>query len=707
MKVNQKRKPVPYRKPERQKIVPIRPTEKRPWYEECRIPDDIITEAQVVSVIDARARKVYAIPAPPDVKLDGDLFPYLDPEGVPQCFRVRRDKGEETRIVKGKKVKYGKYIGNAARTHQRILYIHPRGHERLKRKDTKILIVEAEKSVLSIEAWLERMGREDIVPVATGGCWGWKDGKNGVLPDLDKLNGRDVINLPDVNVHTNKDVKEAELQAIAEYRSRKCRAWTARIPQEQGFEGVNGPDDLLKIEAGDVLLTEILNNAKSTEVAPYSEHALAERFKSENIDNACYVPDLGWHIWDGKRWKYDDRQEVEKLCQQLCNTAAGERSILSEQNKLRSRKNREAVMREAQTHMAIGADAFDKDIWLLNTPDGTVDLRTGVMRDAKREDYCSKVTGVTPSVTMVPKRFHRFLREITKNDKDVQRYLQLAAGYWLTGSVELQELYFLFGTGSNGKGKYIEAIQGVLGEYSTTVPVEVLMVTKHSEHPAAIAKLRGARLAATTEVEGGSRWAEAQIKRMTGGDTLTARFMRQNWFDFMPQFKLVILGNDRPKLSNVGDAIRRRFRMIPFLAKFMDAKRDDKLGEKLKAEYPGILQWAIDGCTAWQRDGITPPKAVNDESDDYLESQDVLGAWIDECTEKNKASECRSDELYKSYSFWCLTHKEFAYRQQDFAQKLKERGFEIVKSHGIKTAKGLRLVPKKFEEGYRGEDGGR
>lgn len=662
--------------------LPPKPKEQppAPWYEKHRITKQIIDEAEVRRVSDAEARKDYGIKGRADWNLAGDVFPHFDADGNIKyvrlrCFDPNEDAGQ------------GKYIGNAAEDADRIPYIHPRGWERLKKQEAVPVIVEAEKSVLAIEAWLERAGQDDLVPMAVGGCTGWKSKEHGILPGMRLCEGRKVIVALDSNAATNKTVFAARLKLTAFLQSIGCVVDLATVPSINGK--VNGPDDLLGLNDGDERMGQIIDEASSAEIGPYSDHALAEKFAMMYADSARYVAGLGWHRWDGTRWKLDKENAIEMLAQDICRTAAQDQLKPAEQNKLRSRRTREAVMREAQPHLTIGVEELDQDTMLLNTPGGVVDLRTGKVRPAERGDNITKIAGAAPS-DRPPERWLKFLAEVTMGDKTLEAYLQRISGYCLTGSVDEQELYFLFGTGSNGKGKFVEALQGVLGEYSTTIPVEMLMASHNEQHPTSMAMLRGARLAVATEVEDGSRWAEAKIKTMTGGDRLSARFMRQDFFEFMPQFKLGILGNHRPKLRNVGDAIQRRFRMIPFKASFMGAKRDNKLGEKLRAEYGGILQWAVEGCLKWQSEGLRPPPVVCYATEDYFETQDTLGAWLEEKTVSDKKTETRSNELYADYKHWCDSRGEYVPPQRDFAMRLKDRGFRSRKSHGVMVFLGLR-----------------
>jgi putative DNA primase/helicase len=187
-------------------------------------------------------------------------------------------------------------------------------------------------------------------------------------------------------------------------------------------------------------------------------------------------------------------------------------------------------------------------------------------------------------------------------------YLQRAVGYALTGLTQEHALFFAYGTGANGKSVLLSTAAGLLGDYHKTAPIETFTASNSDRHPTDLASLRGARLVTATETEEGRRWAEARIKQLTGGDTISARFMRQDFFEFAPSFKLFIAGNHKPSLRSVDEAIRRRFHLVPFAVTIPSEERDSDLAEKLKDEWPGILAWLIEGCLEWQTEGLRRPK---------------------------------------------------------------------------------------------------
>ena len=203
-------------------------------------------------------------------------------------------------------------------------------------------------------------------------------------------------------------------------------------------------------------------------------------------------------------------------------------------------------------------------------------------------------------------------------------------GYCLTGVTSEHALFFLYGTGANGKSVFVSTLAAILGDYATIAAMDMFMATTGDRHPTDMAGLRGARMVSSIETEQGRRWAESKLKALTGGDRITARFMRQDFFEFTPQFKLLVAGNHKPAIRNVDEAMRRRLHMIPFTVTIPPAKRDQRLQDRLLAERDGILAWAVQGCLEWQRVGLRPPAAVKAATDEYFEAEDALGRWMAE-----------------------------------------------------------------------------
>jgi putative DNA primase/helicase len=279
----------------------------------------------------------------------------------------------------------------------------------------------------------------------------------------------------------------------------------------------------------------------------------------------------------------------------------------------------------------------------------TVDLLTGVNRAPRREDYCTKITAVAPAGDGTPcPMWTEFLDRVTDRKAELVGFLKRFLGYCLTGQINEQLLVFLYGTGANGKSVFVSTVTGILNDYAIVAPMEMFIATQVDRHPTEIAKLMGARLVVAQETQKGRRWDEAKIKNLTGGDRLTARYMRGDFFDFNPTHKLLISGNHKPTLRSVGEAIRRRFLLVPFTVRIPEAERDPLLAEKLRAEWPAIFRWMIDGCMEWRRSGLKVPDIVRQATDEYLADQDTIGQW--------------EDELARSPRSLCLHHHAGAVR---------------------------------------------
>jgi putative DNA primase/helicase len=429
---------------------------------------------------------------------------------------------------------------------------------------------------------------------------------------------------------------------------------------------------------------------------PFSEDALAIRFTDQYGDELRYVAMLGkWFRWDGQRWQQDDKLMVFSLARKICRAASAESS--DRQSVLASGKTIAAVERLARCDQSIAAtiDQWDADPWLLNTPAGIVDLKTGEISRHDPDRYMTKVTAVGPDSGCSIGLWRSVLETVTGNDKALQDYLQRLFGYSLTGSTQEHSLHFCYGRGANGKSTVMNAVTGCAGDYHKAAPVETFTASSIDRHPTELAGLMGARLVTATETEEGRRWAESRIKALTGGDPVSARFMRQDFFEYVPQFTLIISGNHKPSLRTVDEAIRRRFHLIPFTVTIPLEDRDPELGEKLKAEWPGILQWMIDGCVAWQEQGLAAPEAVTNATKEYLEAEDALAAWIDECCDRDPNAWEQSSSLFKSWRVWAERSGEQFGNTKQFRDRLEARGIEHKRQpkSGLKGYQGLRLNP--------------
>jgi putative DNA primase/helicase len=397
--------------------------------------------------------------------------------------------------------------------------------------------------------------------------------------------------------------------------------------------------------------------------------------------------------WDGMRWVDDDTLHVFDLARGVCRAASAECNDTERATavKVASKATSAAVERlaAADRKHAAKVEQWDADAWLLNTPRGTVDLRTGDIRQHRRGDYITKITSAGPGGDCP--LWLRFLDRITGGNSDLVSFLQRMIGYALTGCTREHALFFLYGTGANGKSVFVSTVSGLLADYARASPASSFTATANEQHPTDVAGLRGARFVNATETEDGARWAESKIKSLTGGDKIAARFMRCDFFEFTPEFKLVIAGNHKPGLRSVDEAIRRRLLLIPFTITIPYAERDLSLGEKLRAEYPGILAWAIHGCLAWQRDGLDPPAVVRDATAAYLDSEDAIGRWVDDRCITGPQHWTPVAKLFADWHKFCKHSGEYEGSQKRFTQQLEDRGLQRQRTNRAKGFIGIAL----------------
>jgi putative DNA primase/helicase len=435
-------------------------------------------------------------------------------------------------------------------------------------------------------------------------------------------------------------------------------------------------------------------DAKRTEdsrLPAFSDEALALRFAELHANDLRFVAAWGrWLSWDGMRWQFDDTLAAYDLVRKICRAAAAECNKGKIAALLASAKTVAAVERLARSDRRLAAtvDQWDTDSWSLNTPDGIVDLPTGKRRPHRAASYMTKITAVAPDAARPTPAWIVFLDRITGGDAELVAFLRRMAGYSLTGVTSEHALFFIYGTGANGKSTFVNAVTAVAGDYHRTAPIETFTASAVERHPTDLAGLRGARLVTSVETEEGRRWAESKIKALTGGDKIAARFMRQDFFEFTPAFKLVIAGNHKPGLRSVDEAIRRRFHLVPFTVTIPEPERDKNLGDRLRDEWPGILAWMIAGCIDWQERGLDAPPAVTAATAAYLEAEDAIAAWIDDNGTRDPNAWETTKTLFASWKAWADGAGEYAGTLKRFIQNLEARG----------------LVPerRKYARGFRG-----
>jgi putative DNA primase/helicase len=444
-----------------------------------------------------------------------------------------------------------------------------------------------------------------------------------------------------------------------------------------------------------------LDDAPSSHGPELTEDGVALAFTQDRRDDLRYCHDTGgWFEWTGSYWRPNKKGLAFHLARELARKHNRETDI-----KIKAITGKAgfaaAVEKFAQRDpaFAVTAEVWDRDYFLLGTPGGVVDLRTGILRPVVREEYITKQTSAAPDATAECPLWLNFLNEVTGDDGDYVRFLQQWFGYCLTGSTQEHALLFLFGPGGNGKSVLLNTVSAILHDYARPAAMDTFTSSQSDRHPTDLAMLRGARLVMASETDEGKHWAEARIKQLTGGDPVSARFMRQDFFTYKPQFKLLFAGNHKPALKNVDDAAKRRFNMLPFLHRPANPDRD--LETKLKVEYPAILRWMIDGCLDWQKHGLVRPQVVLDATAEYFQAQDIIGRWIAEQCIVDPQLQEKPVRLATACRSWATRNDEAVPSSQQIRAALeKTPGVRYATVKGTQWVKGIGLAgSSRVEEG--------
>jgi putative DNA primase/helicase len=416
---------------------------------------------------------------------------------------------------------------------------------------------------------------------------------------------------------------------------------------------------------------------KSNGTPQLTEDDVALLFVQRYRDQLRYCHDTGaWFRWDGNIWQREKTALAFDWCRSLCRELGEGKTTFG---KAATAGGVERFAR-ADRAFAVTSEIWDQDVYLAGTPGGTLDMRTGVLRPAKPGDYITKSTLVAPSDFAECPVWLKFLRDATRDDQGLIRFLQQWCGYCLTGDIREHALVFIFGPGGNGKSVFLDTIARILGNYTAVAAMETFTASKTDRHPADLAMLRGARLVCVSETEEGRAWAENRIKALTGGSQISARFMHQNFFTYWPQFKITVTGNHKPVLRNIDDANRRRFNLAPFI--FKPQTPDLKLAEKLEPEYPAIFRWMIEGGLDWQKNGLIRRDVVRAATAEYFADQDTVRQWVDTCCDTSERPPHIADtsgSLYGSWKNYAMAYGESAGSAKSFADKLKGLGYQSVK----------------------------
>jgi putative DNA primase/helicase len=432
------------------------------------------------------------------------------------------------------------------------------------------------------------------------------------------------------------------------------------------------------------------------EIAVVTEDSAALEFVNLYSHELRYCHTAGaWFRWNVVSWVKDETRLAYDWTRKLARSLAVDQPK-NKRQVITGTRFASGVEKFAQAdqRVAVTASFWNGDPWLLGTPGGTVDLVTGELRDSRQDEGISRLTSVAPVPGDCP-RWIQFLNETTGKDEGLIKFLQQWCGYALTGITREHALVFVYGPGGNGKTVFLNVVNDILSDYATVAAMDTFTASKTDKHSTDLAMLHGARLVTASETEEGRAWAEARIKQITGGDRVTARFMRQDNFTYVPQFKLMIIGNHKPVLHNVDDAAKRRFNIVPFLLK--PEKPDAELEARLMTEAPAILQWMVDGCLDWQQHGLIRPASVNAATESYFSDQDLLGQWIEDSCDVhlgNRDIWDKSADLFDSWTEYASKAGEQPGSKKAFGMAMQKRGFEAERIMGVRAFRFVRLRPE-------------
>lgn len=464
--------------------------------------------------------------------------------------------------------------------------------------------------------------------------------------------------------------------------------------------------------AAGIALGRVRRQGKSEgiEIALSNERQSARAFNLTDLGNAkrlvahygeqiryCFAWKK-WLCWDGKTWSIDDDGQIIRLAKEtvkrIYQEAAGESDFNIRSNiarwALRSEEEKKirAMISLAQSEegVPISPGALDSDLFLLNCQNGTINLQTGKLMPHDPKNFITKIIPVEYNPNADYPTWIEFLDTIFNWNYDIIRFIQRAVGYSLTGSISEQCLFLLHGTGANGKSTFVKTVSKLLGDFAQASDFETFLVKNNdSGIRNDLARMKGKRFISAVETDAGKRLAETVIKQLTGGDTISTRYLFAEFFDFIPTFKIWLAANHKPNIRGTDHAIWRRIKLIPFNVTIPDEKQDKGLDDKLKAELPGILAWAVQGCLEWQTAGLQTPDEVKNATSEYRNEMDVVGLFLDECClVKPESTEVKtvSGKLYEVYKDWCEGNGEHALNNQKFGKRLSEKGLRSGKTSG-------------------------
>ena len=463
-------------------------------------------------------------------------------------------------------------------------------------------------------------------------------------------------------------------------------------------DSTSSPNEITDLDGPDGLHLTPLGNAKRF-LRDYRSDVLWVEGSTLNSSGTFYC-------WDGQRWQAENakavllaKETVSKLKQLIAMAIdAGAKSdtvkdLVSFWRSCETQHKIDEILSLAKWDVVIKLGKFDADSDLLGVRNGVVDLTTGTLRLADREDYITKQTNVVFDAAAKCPLWEQFLLETTENKHDLIGYLQQCAGISLTGHTKEHLFFVVVGPGGTGKSTFFETVKFVWGDYAIGIDPNSLASMKAEGGRARpdIARLPGVRLAFANETRKGLQLDAGLIKALTGGDTVQARHLYQAEFDFKPTHKLWLRTNEEPQFDGGDTGMQRRVKKIPFTHEVKKSKAEDaNLPEKLRAEAPGILNWAIRGLLSYQKHGLTEPAIVQTETAEYIKSLDILAQFIDEECETGPFKQAAGD-LYKRYRDWIDVRGQKALGSPRFKTDLQSKGLKWDTTKEGRIWYGLRL----------------
>lgn len=441
--------------------------------------------------------------------------------------------------------------------------------------------------------------------------------------------------------------------------------------------------------------------------AHFTDLGNAKLLVAQHGENLRFCADWKrWLVWDGTSWSTDNTGEVMRLAKesilslyyqaaQLPGKADRERATKHAiRSEARSRLEAMTSLAESEAEVSASPGDFDTDLWVLNVGNGLIDLRTGELRPHRREDMCTKVAPVFYDKEAECPHWMEFLDLVFQGNEKLIAYVQQMAGYALTGSTREQVFFILYGSGANGKSTFTETLAGILGDYAQQVPTTTLMVQRpgSGDQPRAdLARLNGIRFATAIETEAGRRLAEALVKQMTGGDRIAARFPYGRYFEFRPTHKVFLATNHKPTIRGTDHAIWRRIHLTPFLTTITEPIPN--YAERfLKAEWSGILRWAVEGCLAWQQaQHLEKPPAVAEATEQFRAEMNPVVQFVEDCCVVDPTRDVRGLELWIEYKNWCTSNRERSVSRNEFSGALAQAGYERFRRNDGTWHRGLSL----------------